>query len=40
MLLLLLLRLLHCIMSEQQLVLQHAFACIGVSARPEGIKTQ
>jgi len=30
-LLLLLLRLLHCLMSEQQLVCQHAFACIDVS---------
>ncbi len=39
MLLLLLLHLLHCIMSEQQLVLQHAFAYIDVSVRPKGIKT-
>ena len=39
MLLLLLLRLLLCITSEQQLVRQHAFACIDVSVRPQGVKT-
>jgi len=39
MLLLLLLRLLHCIVSEQQLVLQRVLACIDVSVRPEGVKT-
>ena len=39
MLLLLLLRLLHCIVSEQQLVLQPVLACIDVCVRPEGVKT-
>ena len=38
-LLLLLLRLLLCIMSEQQLVLQHVFACMDVSVRPNSVKT-